>query len=71
MKATCPNDKRHKRFVTTVREVHEWLVDDKGEMVRDLGCLEVERSPDAGNLWMCRKCGAEARVEAEEGVGEG
>ena len=63
MKATCPNNPKHKKFVTTVHEVHEWVVDEKGEFVKDLGYIEVAHKPEKSNTWRCRTCGAEAIVE--------
>ena len=41
MKLKCPKNLRHKRFITTAHEMHEWVVDTDATFVKDLGCLEV------------------------------
>ena len=69
MKAVCPKSKKHKRFVTTAWEVHNWVVDENGEFVRDMGCNEIGHRPDRDNIWNCKKCGAEAVFE-DDGVAE-
>ena len=63
MKATCPKNPEHKKFVTTAHEQHDWVVTETGEIIEDLGCLDVTHGPDSDNIWSCRDCGAEARVE--------
>jgi hypothetical protein len=62
MRATCPNNPEHKRFVTVAHEMHDWVVDETGEFVEDLGCLGVSCKPDPGNLWTCKECGTQAVV---------
>jgi len=63
MKAKCPNNPDHKRFGTTAHEVHDWIVDENGDFIEDLGCSEMDSGPDSGNTWTCMECGAEAIVE--------
>jgi len=63
MKARCPKSKKHKLFTTTAHEVHDWVVDEDGEFIEDLGCSEVAADPDPGNCWTCKVCGADAIVE--------
>ena len=63
MIAVCPKNVNHKKFITTAHEVHDWIVDEKGEFVKDLGCLEISADPDSGNIWTCEVCGTEAVVE--------
>ena len=63
MKARCPKDQTHKRFVTTAHEMHDWVVDEHGEFVADLGCIQVDHGADVGNIWGCKECGSEAIVE--------
>jgi hypothetical protein len=62
MKAMCPNNPDHNRFVTVVHEMHEWVVDEKGDFVEDKECLEVTHDPDKDNIWTCYLCGAQAKV---------
>lgn len=59
-KVKCPNNPKHAEFVTTAHEVHDWIVDSKGNFVEDLGCSEVAAEPDIDNIWTCHICGAEA-----------
>lgn len=63
MKAICPNNPNHDRFVTVIHEMHEWVVDAEGNFIEDLECLEVTHNPDPGNIWTCRVCHTEAKVE--------
>ena len=62
MRATCPKNPEHKKFVTCVHEQHEALVDETGEWLEDKGCLELSIGPEADNYWECAICGAEAIV---------
>lgn len=65
MKAICPKNPKHKKFVTTAHIMQEWVVDQEGEFIK-VGkggeCLEVTEQPDPDNLWTCHACGAEAVV---------
>ncbi len=70
IKATCPNNPEHDWFRTWVYEQHEVLVDDKGEIIRELDFLESEE-PDASHTWFCYHCGAVAMVEETTGAYEG
>jgi len=63
MKIICPNSKRHCRFVTTAHEVHTWVVSQTGDFVKDLRCIDVSHLPEKGDLFTCKTCGAEAKVE--------
>ena len=58
----CPNNPLHDRFITTAHEIHDWVVDSKGNFVQDLGCSEVAAKPDVNNIWVCKICGEEAEV---------
>jgi hypothetical protein len=62
MIAVCPNNKKHKQFITTAHEMHEWVVDSSGEFIRDIKCLEVTHGPDELNTFACKTCGAEAGI---------
>jgi succinate dehydrogenase/fumarate reductase-like Fe-S protein len=66
MKATCPKNKKHKKFITTAHVMQEWVVDEKGNFleVEDGGHnLEVTQDPDPANIWHCAICGEQATVE--------
>jgi hypothetical protein len=65
--AKCPNNSNHDRFTTTTHEMHNWIVDENGEFVKDLGCLSISHGPDTDNVWICSKCRAQAVfVEVED-----
>ena len=64
MFAECPNSKRHKRFITPVHIVRDWVVDEYGNLIelpKELN-EEVTIEPDPHNRWICAECGAEATV---------
>lgn len=64
----CPKNGRHKRFITTAHEQHDWEVDGEGTFLRDLGCLDVTHKPDPSNIWVCAICGTEAIEKSQESV---
>jgi len=65
MKAVCPKDPTHKKFVTVVTVTEDWVVDAQGNFldVPDSSETEVVHKPDPGNTWTCAECGEQARVE--------
>jgi len=63
MSARCPKNPKHKVFLTTAHEVHEWEVDPDGEFIKDLGCSMLAAKPDTGNIWICKICGSKAIQE--------
>ena len=65
MKATCPNDPKHKQFVTVAVVQEDWLVDEHGDFIEVHHGSEchVSHGPDPANTWNCADCGAEALVE--------
>lgn len=63
MTATCPNDSKHKTFLTVAHVMEEWLVDEHGEFIQVKESLQTDHGPDPGNIWRCATCGAEANVE--------
>lgn len=65
MKVTCSKNPLHDQFVTSAHEVHDWIVDEAGNFIEDLGCREVAHKPDPDNCWFCRICGNDAKVERE------
>jgi hypothetical protein len=63
MKATCPKDKSHKRFITVVHVTEDWVVDEDGDFIAvHEGSGEVVHKPDPENTWTCAECGAQAEV---------
>ena len=65
MKATCPKNKKHKKFITTVHIVQEWVVDEHGNFIEkeDGGeCLDVVKDVSPDNDWHCKICGAKANI---------
>lgn len=63
MKITCPKNKKHNKFVTTAHEMHDWVIDDRGAFIEDLGLVQVTHGPTIGNIFTCKKCGSEVKVE--------
>lgn len=64
MRATCPNNPEHKRFITVAHISQDWVVDEDGDFLEvHEECLETVASPDPGNTWTCKECGTEAKVE--------
>jgi len=62
MKARCPKDPSHKRFITTAHVMEEWRVDSEGNWIETICCLQTDHGPDPDNTWTCAICGAEAEV---------
>jgi hypothetical protein len=73
MKATCPKDPSHKRFITVAHVTEDWVVDPYGNYQDKFGDeMEVVADPHPDNTWTCATCGATATVDryAEEGEEE-
>lgn len=62
MTATCPNNPAHDQFLTTAHVMEEWVVDRAGNYLDTETCMETTHGPDPDNLWICKSCGAEAKV---------
>lgn len=66
MKATCPKNPDHKKFVTTAHVMQDWVVDENGEFLEEMNpCVEVTHFPSHENVWTCCAdgCGALAVVK--------
>ena len=65
MKATCPDNPNHKRFITVVHVAENWVVDEEGNFLETHLPDEVETThgPNPDNTWTCAECGADANVE--------
>jgi hypothetical protein len=66
MKATCPKDPTHKRFITVAHVTEDWVVDETGDFLEVFdtgGDTEVVCPPQPDNHWTCKECGHEAKVE--------
>jgi hypothetical protein len=62
MKAVCPNDPTHNRFITVAHVSQDWVVDEEGNFIEEVATQEVVARPDVGNSWTCKVCGVEAKV---------
>jgi hypothetical protein len=62
MKAICPNDPTHNRFITVAHVAQDWIVDEDGDFIEEVETTETVAKPDPGNCWTCETCGAEAKV---------
>ena len=63
MRATCPNNLKHKTFVTVAHVPVDWEVDEQGIFTYSLETLETIADPNSENTWTCKVCGAEAIVK--------
>jgi hypothetical protein len=63
LKARCPKNKKHNRFVTVAHVAEDWVVDEKGNWMETIGTLETTAPPNIHNTWACHFCGEEAIVE--------
>ena len=68
MKARCPKNETHKRFITVAHVTEDWVVDEKGNFIEvcDETCGETTHGPDPENTWQCAICFAEAIVVANQ-----
>lgn len=63
MKATCPNNPSHQRFVTTAHVMQEWVVDKNGNFIEaSQPSIQTTHGPDPENVWNCYECGSQAIV---------
>ena len=67
MKAVCPKDPEHKKFITTAHISEDWIVDEHGNFLEHPANpdAQVTHGPDSRNNWSCAVCGAAAKVEEE------
>lgn len=56
----CPNNKKHKTFITVAHVAEDWEVDGEGNFIDTQGTVEVVAKPNEDNTWTCKTCGAEA-----------
>ena len=65
MKASCPKNPAHNRFVTVAHVTEDWVVNEYGEFIEVQNDSEVEvvAPPDPDNFWVCNECGTTADVE--------
>jgi len=63
MKAKCPNCDS-KEFWATAYVPENWLLNEKGEYLDRRECTDGDtlHHPGADDLWVCAKCGTEAKV---------
>ena len=66
MKATCPKCDS-KAFIATAYVSEDWVVDEHGDFIEiaDNPDVQVLHKPHPDNIWTCKFCGAEAKVEVE------
>lgn len=63
MKAVCPKNCDHKRFITVVHVTQNWIVDEHGNFIKKYGQdEETVYGPIEGNTWVCETCGETAMV---------
>lgn len=62
MKAVCPKDPMHDKFLTTAHVMEEWKVDNAGNFLEVVESLQTDHGPDPDNEWSCAICGEKATV---------
>jgi hypothetical protein len=63
MRAVCPNDYTHSRFLTDVSVKQGWVVDSHGNYMETRAqCLEIYKDVSRDEVWTCAICGAKAIV---------
>ena len=64
MKAVCPNNSEHNLFRTVHHIAEDALFAGDGMWVGPVDNPEAQavHGPNAGNIWNCEICGAEAEV---------
>ena len=63
MKVTCPKC-NSEEFTCTAHVAETWRCDSNGDFIEALkGDEQVTHKPNAGDFWLCYKCGAEAEAE--------
>ena len=64
VKAICPKNSEHARFITVAHVSQDWVVDSEGNFIYQFGPdLETVADPNPGNTWTCKECGANATVK--------
>lgn len=60
-KATCPTNRAHKYFTTTIHVTQTVKVSETGDFIEEISsCDEVTHGPHQDNSWTCTECGADA-----------
>lgn len=63
IKATCPKNPKHKKFLVTAHVTQGWEVDEDGDFIKCTEeCGEVTHTPDEDDFWCCSICGEAADV---------
>lgn len=63
MRATCPNNKDHKKFITSAIVIEDWVVDENGNFSELGGESQVMKAPSIYNDWICADCGERALIQ--------
>lgn len=66
MRASCPFNYQHREFYVEVVVKERWVVDPDGDFIDMKEFIEVVKNPDAGDIWICAKCGAHAEFLDDE-----
>jgi hypothetical protein len=66
LKAVCPSNPEHKKFITVAHVSEDWCVNERGDFIESRGILETVARPNVDNTWTCDICGAEATVTRED-----
>lgn len=64
MKAKCPKNPKHNRFVTVAHVAEDWVVNAEGHFIKVVKGNQpiTVHGPHPDNTWRCLICGTEAEV---------
>ena len=64
MKAVCPKNPSHDRFITCAHVMQDWEVDPEGNWIRTVDeAVQTTHGPHPLNTWICSICGTDAKVD--------
>jgi hypothetical protein len=64
----CTKNTTHRQFITKVRTTSVWVVNERGQRLKEMMELEREIVPGPSNAWTCAECGAPAICTQEKEV---
>jgi succinate dehydrogenase/fumarate reductase-like Fe-S protein len=63
MKAVCPNNEKHNKFLASAHVVQTWEIDNEGNFLKEVSTDETTHSPNTDDVWTCAICGEEATFQ--------
>lgn len=68
MRAICPNNPEHKRFVAVAYVSEDWLVDEQGNFLEVAPGSETYTlfEPNPDNIWYCYECSGNIKAMVDK-----